>query len=311
MITQAPTELFFSKKDASDLRLGELVKATSPGSAEWLLLGYPDDEGIKNNGGRVGAAQGPNKIRELLYRMTPSAFSKVKLSLSDVGNLEIGSKLFDTHENAKNYVSQKLSAKKRMITLGGGHDYGYPDGAAFLQAFAKSKIKPLIINFDSHLDVRPLKDINRINSGTPFFRLLSEFAGRFEFLEVGLQPQCNSPSHLEWLKSKKGKFISITEIGQNGLLSSLKKKVKAQKKRPLFISLDIDALSTTCAPGASQGWPSGIYMREMQEALLWLQKNFDLKLFSIYEVSPPLDIDNITAKTAATLIHRILFRETL
>ena len=37
----------------------------------FCILGYPDDEGIKLNGGRTGAALAPTAIRQFLYKMTP------------------------------------------------------------------------------------------------------------------------------------------------------------------------------------------------------------------------------------------------
>ena len=44
------SNLFFSREDANDPRLGDLVKKS--GEEGVAILGYPDDEGIKLNGGR-------------------------------------------------------------------------------------------------------------------------------------------------------------------------------------------------------------------------------------------------------------------
>lgn len=68
-------DLFFSKQDKLDPRLGELVQifsAQGPIQKDHIyLLGYPDDEGIRLNGGRPGAQDGPDRIRQFLYRLTP------------------------------------------------------------------------------------------------------------------------------------------------------------------------------------------------------------------------------------------------
>src|SRR6516162_4042830 len=59
-----------------DPRLGEIVElwrgdlaALRPGRA--VLLGFPQDEGVRRNHGRPGAALAPAAIRHWLYRLTP------------------------------------------------------------------------------------------------------------------------------------------------------------------------------------------------------------------------------------------------
>src|SRR6185312_1348287 len=64
------SKLFFSKNDPLDPRLGDLVKTSTDG-ADVVIMGYPDDEGVRLNGGREGAEFGPAEIRHWLYRTTP------------------------------------------------------------------------------------------------------------------------------------------------------------------------------------------------------------------------------------------------
>src|SRR5438477_2324256 len=59
-----------------DPRLGEIIEswqgdraAVVPGRA--VLIGFPQDEGVRRNGGRLGAAFAPDAIRRWLYRLTP------------------------------------------------------------------------------------------------------------------------------------------------------------------------------------------------------------------------------------------------
>ncbi|MCB0385883.1 MAG: arginase family protein, partial [Bdellovibrionales bacterium] len=151
-------DLFFSRQDTNDPRLGELVQAYSGSLSiqkdHTYVLGYPDDEGIHLNGGRPGAKEGPDRIRQFLYRMTPP-FGSPPPSLWEVGNLPSSSSLEQRHAAAQKQAELILSQGGRVLSFGGGHDYGYPDGAAFLEiALAAEKRRPLVINFDAHLDVR-------------------------------------------------------------------------------------------------------------------------------------------------------------
>jgi formiminoglutamase len=308
MLTPISQSLLFSKNDPSDPRMGDLSKrmlSSDPtaeyieSSFDWALLGYPDDEGIALNGGRPGAAQGPDQIRSSFYKMTPSLFVRSMFGVADLGNIQ-GPTLNDRHAIARAQAGRCYSANKKLISLGGGHDYAYADVGAFLDTYAKQN--PLVINFDAHLDVRPLD--RGPTSGTPFFRVLNEFHGQFDFVELGIQPQCNSQNHLLWAQNHGAHIIFLEEIWQKGLFESLEPFFL--KSRPTFLSLDIDAFTSSEAPGCSQSWASGLQTGETLQCFAQLQNRMNLRGFGIYEVSPPLDTDNRTSKLAALLIHHLL-----
>src|SRR5437773_10849098 len=59
-----------------DRRLGEVIERwegdlTALSRGRGVLLGFPQDEGVRRNHGRAGAAQAPEEIRHWLYRLTP------------------------------------------------------------------------------------------------------------------------------------------------------------------------------------------------------------------------------------------------
>lgn len=294
-------KLFFSRDDLADPRLGDFARKADD-SASLYVAGYPDDEGVKNNGGRLGAAQGPDRIRHFLYRMTPNVWTSRSPSFFDIGNLTLTSPLDERHHNVRASLVEALKAKKRWLSFGGGHDYGYPDGAGFLEVFATQR--PLVINFDAHLDVRPLD--KTINSGTPFWRLLSEFKN-FDFIEIGIQSQCNSRLHLDWAKDHGAKILSLTEIRESGLSASEKilsfLENDILRRRPCYLSFDMDVVSSSFAPGCSQSWPTGISPSDLFTTLSVLLKRLDVRVLGIYEVAPPLDVSDITAKLAAEIAH--------
>lgn len=306
-VTPALKDLFFSKNDPQDPRLGD--RASQAGTVSlsstdpcFFILGYPDDEGIKLNNGRPGASEAPNSIRNFFYRMTPDAEVKTNFLIKDIGDILLSGDLKTRHERGRKLVSEILSIEGRWISLGGGHDYGYSDATAFAEAFKHQK--PLIVNFDAHLDVRPSE--KNLNSGTPFYRLMKDYSSTCHFVEVGLQPQCNSPAHAQWLVEKGGKLLWQETIEKNGMLESLQPLVPLSP-HPAFISVDIDAFTSAIAPGCSQSWASGMQWRQFTEAFDFLIEAFDVRGIGIYEVSPPLDRDNQTSKLAAMVMHRFLF----
>jgi formiminoglutamase len=303
--TPVAKELLFSKNDSQDSRLGEFVNTSS--TACLTVLGYPDDEGIQNNGGRKGASQGPDTIRKYLYRMTLPMLRPSPIQLNDIGNLIISPKLEERHKVAQSKL-EILFKTSNVISFGGGHDYAYPDGAAFLKTFSQEKYKPLIINFDAHLDVRPLKD--NITSGTPFYRLLENFQN-FDLLEIGIQSQCNSSFHYDWALKKGAQVLTYDELVMSGetftkkMLEFLEPHIL--KKRPAYISIDMDCLSSAFAPGCSQVFATGLTPFDLLPVLKILLKRLDVKILGIYETSPALDIDDRTSKLAAQLAYEYVF----
>jgi len=304
-------DLFFTKNDPQDKRLGDFVqdfnlKSINKFQENFVILGYPDDEGIHNNQGRAGAREAPDAIRKFLYKMTPATLSKKEFQLFDGGNLEIKESLFERHEFAAQKV-QDLLEVSHVISFGGGHDYGYADGKAFLKKFESQK--PLVINFDAHLDVRPF-DREKITSGTPFFRLLEEFHD-FDFVELGIQPQCNSQNHYEWAFQKGARILTWPEVLYSGqdhtsiILQFLEPFIL--KRRPTFLSIDIDGFSNAYAPGASQSFATGFDPDCFFKVFHVLCKRLDVKVLGIYEVSPLLDQTDRTSLLAAQIAFERIF----
>lgn len=299
------TTLFFTKNDPLDPRLGERTSfETNPSQIPQnsvVITGAPDDEGISLNGGRPGSKDAPTEIRRVFYKMTPPADGVFPNSIFDLGDSLDSKGIWDRHLEQEQLLFEAHLQSHTCISLGGGHDYGYPDGSAFLRAYENQN--PWIVNFDAHLDVRPLTSAP--HSGTPFYRLLKTYPSQFSFFEVGLQSQCNSKFHADWaLQNGATKLIWENELilGPEAHL----KPYLTGFKPPCWISLDIDCFSNKEAPGCSQSWASGFLYESFLPWLNFLAQNCSVKGIGIYEVSPRLDQDNRTSKLAALIMYRFL-----
>lgn len=299
----------FLENRKSDLTLQALnSKVKNP---DVKIFGYPDDEGIFLNGGKLGAAHGPSSIRKALYKMTPTAQME-HLVLKDEGDLNFSdSTIRERHEFASSHIKESLEQK--IVSFGGGHDYGYVDGSAFITKFRSkgnnSKSKPVIFNFDAHFDLRNLE--KGLSSGTPFFRLIEEFGESFELFEIGIQKQCNGKSLFEYAKDKK----NITTLIYDELypchefdFEHFKKTIdlKTNPKQDCYISVDIDGFSSAFAPGCSQSWPTGFDLKSFFKMFDYLNERFEVHILGIYEVSPPLDHEELTSRLAALITYKFL-----
>lgn len=301
------SNLFFSRKDPRDPRLGEIVKR-SPDGPGVAVLGYPDDEGVRLNGGRVGAKDGPDAIRNWLYRMTPHPRQKLK-SLFDMGNLKAESDLEQRHKGAASAVEDLIGKNHSVLALGGGNDYAFADGLGFLNSLKKGE-RGVVLNIDAHLDVRELD--RGLTSGTPFYRLL-ESKHEFDFFEIGIQGQCNSKAHWDYVEKKGGKIISMDEILGAGIsLTEVVSNAMGDlllKRRPAFIAIDMDSFAYPFAEGTSASWPLGILPHDFHSLLLMLLRRWDVRVLGLYEVSPSLENGAGTSKLAAQWAHMFLHEQ--
>jgi formiminoglutamase len=157
-----------------DIRLGDII--VEDDSGEIVLIGFPYDEGVRRNHGRIGAKFGPQSFRQLLKRTGTVINAEYDdldirkyLKISDGGDIKENLSLEEAHQQLEERIKELILNKKIPFVVGGGNDQSYPNVSALLN-YSKSIY---VINIDAHLDVRPLKENNQSHSGSPF-RLLCE-----------------------------------------------------------------------------------------------------------------------------------------
>ena len=254
--TRPNPDLFFSRNDRNDPRLGEIVRRDEGdyAASEIVILGCPQDEGVIRNNGRPGAEHAPSAIREQFYKLTPF---NIRKKLFDLGNTKIGASLEETHDTHTAVVEQVLRDGKRLIVLGGGNDVSYPDGVAMAEVFGRENW--IGINVDSHLDVRIA---DQRNSGTPYRQLLEE--GHLtpdHFFEVGYQTHFCSPVYYEYIRQLGVQRISLELLRSRSesdveLKEMIKNKfVKHSAALNTFFGFDLDVVRCADAPGVSAPSP--------------------------------------------------------
>lgn len=306
--TRPKPELFLRKNDKNDVRLGEIVSAEAKdyASAEIVILGCPQDEGVRRNGGRTGAALAPEAIRKQFYKLTNF---EISARIFDLGDTIIGKTLEDTHETHAQIVGQILADEKTIVVLGGGNDISYADGRAMSETFGVEKW--LAVNIDAHFDVRA--DSPR-NSGTPYRQLLEENLLKPQnFCEFGWQKQVNSPIYFNYLGEKGVHLISLEKIrkSSNETALNFNSFVKTslgisvtESDAKMFFGFDVDSVRSSDAPGVSASSPLGFTAEEFVELAEFAGNNRRTKIIEFTETNPIFDVDDRTAKLAAVAIHR-------
>jgi agmatinase len=99
----------------------------------------------------------------------------------------------------------------------------------------------------------------------------------------------------------------LLDLGLEKYVEEIVKFFKDSGIKYLYVSIDIDALDPSIAPGTGFAMPGGFSYREFWKMLREIAKNFNIVAFDVVEVAPNLDLNNrVTCNLAAKLIVEIM-----
>lgn len=286
------------------------------------LLGFACDEGVARNKGRVGAASGPDAIRQALANLAWHE-STPWLDLGNVtctqGQLEAAQ-----HECAQ-HIALALEHSK-VITLGGGHEVAWASFqglASFLQHHS-DKTSPAtttqggaqqqqrapkigIINFDAHFDLRTYDTQDtQPSSGTPFHQIARYCQAHqwpFQYACIGVSRASNTAALFQRADELGVLYIEDTELAPYSLKTPLEQlRQFIEQCDHLYLTIDLDVFPAATVPGVSAPAARGVSLDTLSPLLqLCLAQPEKLRLADIAEYNPRFDIDQQTARFAARL----------
>jgi formiminoglutamase len=303
LVERPNEELFFRRNDPNDVRLGEIVPNVKYEDAGVVIIGCPEDEGVRRNNGREGAALAPDAIRREFYRFTPFGISA---RIFDAGNIRVEGSLEETHDAYQTVIGQILKDGKKVISLGGGNDISYPAGASMASTFGAGNW--IGISVDAQFNVRAATERN---SGTAYRQLLEEKLLRPDyFYEVAYQTQLASPVYYRYLQNLNVNLISLEQIRSRTeadyeIRELMKQKfINHSSSLNSFFSFALDAVRMADAPGVTLPNPTGLRAGELITLVKFAANLVNTRIIEFTEVNPNFDIDNRTVKLVAVAMHR-------
>ncbi|TFF99718.1 MAG: agmatinase [Promethearchaeota archaeon] len=285
---------------------GEIIKKDT----EFVIFGIPWDSLTSIKG--VESSKAPKRIREATYDIglaTELGIEIPKLKVCDKGDIEIDSK--DISENLKNIEDfiQKLYETNSSIIpvmIGGDHFCSYPVIRKVGNFLKEDKLGVLV--FDAHLDFYDKWEENKYSHATISHRIFDlDFINNQNFLIVGTRDIDIPEQNLA--KQNNLEFFNAYEFHNN--INEFSQRIinffHNSKVEKLYISIDIDVLDPSIAPGTGYAIPGGFSYRELWHILRKLSIFFDIIGFDLVEVAPNLDLLNkITCNTAAKIIIELI-----
>jgi agmatinase/guanidinopropionase len=270
------------------------------------ILGVPYDGSTSY---RSGARFGPRAIREqslLLwgYNNAQQVAPFEVLKVVDYGDVDVVPvHILATHRAIEETSTAILEAGTRLITLGGDHSISLP----LLRAHHKRHGPLAVVHFDAHPDTWDEEyATHKYSHGTPFRRAIEEqLIDTQAYLQIGIRGPTGGPQDYADARQLGARLITFDESAEVGMKAVLAEIQQRVGHRPVYVTLDIDAVDPAFAPGTGTPEVGGFTSHQMLQLLRGLS-GLNLVGADLVEVAPVFDPQHITAILAANLVFEML-----
>jgi|Deesub1362A_J573_1020465.scaffolds.fasta_scaffold00089_42 agmatinase len=273
----------------------EFADATSSFSeARYVVMGVPVDI---TQSFRPGSRFAPSRIREASWNLESYSL-EFELSLSEVpihdcGDLAVEGSLKNILSHLSDVILKWLNEEKFPIVLGGDHSISIGTTGKLNNAS--------VLIFDAHFDLRNEFDGTRFSHACVTKRLLDMMEnGKIkEIILVGVRSGTREEKALADRTDGITYFTStrIRKTGCGEVIDLLRSYDR------IYISMDMDALDPSYAPGVSTPEPFGLTPWDVREILREIAKR-SLGM-DVVEVVPAYDT-GVTSVLAARFVHDII-----
>lgn len=279
------------------------LKVNKLEDANVIFTGIPFD---KNTSIGSGAAEAPDHIREMSIMfppMTQNGYMLDKIKLFDNGNITT-----EDFEEIQKEAYKAIESKKFPVFLGGDHSVAIATERAFYDYTKSLNKTPVIIHIDAHPDICDIYEDNYYSHATPNKRSLDYGYEDKNLTMIGMR--CFEPQEVKFLAEHKDitclKTEDVKHMGVSKVIELLKEKYNDENNM-IYLSYDVDSNDPAYAPGTGTPEPFGLTSFEVLDLILGIAKELNVQCFDIVEVSPKLDVNDITSSLAIKTLYELLY----
>lgn len=253
------------------------------------LIGVPTDS---NSSFMRGPASAPAFVREALLsdHGNPAAENGLELFRDiplDVGGDLMLSETPDDDTVIADAITRAAESGMLPFAIGGDHSITAP----IVRALARLHGPLNILHIDAHPDLYNDMQSNPRSHASPFARIM-ERGDAMRLVQIGIrtlndhQRQQAERFGVEIIEARHFDRAAVPELAS-----------------PLYISIDLDGLDPSAAPGVSHHEPGGLTVRELVSILA--RQHARLVGADVVELNPQRDVNGMTAIVAAKLVKEI------
>jgi len=266
---------------------------------DYVIFGVPYD---KTGSFRRGTKKAPYSIRQSSWNFESydllSGIDLKDISIHDYGDLDISKNesFSDIKKKIVSFVDRIVKKNKIPIAIGGEHTISHP----IVESIHKMNDDVGVIIFDAHLDFKDSYE-NNPQSHACVSRRISEIVGVENIAILGVRS--GTRDEFEYGKKQGLFYINSYDINNKGMEWAIEKTLDKFKDKRLYLTLDIDSIDPSFAPGTSTPEPFGISPFDILNFI----EIFSSQIigFDLVEVCPPYDHGE-TSLLAAKIIRYLI-----
>jgi len=326
------------KRRAGEVRLGERVKvldlsagddlelALSASPARYVLLGLPEDIGVRANYGRGGAYSAWNPVVATLLNVQSNRYftgdqllvlghvdftelmqKAADLNFQDSSDVAVARELVaEIDEMVMPIIEAIVKAGKEPVIVGGGHNNAFPNirGAVsgLQKRFNKHYTSIDCINCDAHSDLRSLEGRH---SGNGFSYALASGDLR-RYAMVGLHEIFNTEAVIEQIHADDRLhatfFEDIFVKGEDGFTEAVEEAIQFAGSEFTGLELDLDTIQNIPSSAKTS---SGISTIQARKFVHMVASKCNVVYFHIAEAAPVLSHIKTDLKTGKLIAYLI------
>ena len=286
--------------------------------AQVAFLGVPYDGGTPEPGLATGQRSGPGAAREESqfqfyypppvqtgddagaegwYDVEADRDYLVGVTMADVGDVKIQGS--DTEGNYERITGAARAIADRgalMVAIGGDHSISFPLGRG-MEPFGEFDV----VHIDAHADCVDEMDGSRLTGGCQLRRL-----GELPFVGTVTALGLRNVDRVEvdGIRELGGQWATSLEVIDHGAAEIVRRTVP--EADALYVTVDLDVLDSSIAPGHSLTEPGGLSYRQLRTMLVEVARRGRVIGFDIAELNPARDYSGATARVAAWIATHFL-----
>jgi len=245
---------------------------------------------------RTGARFGPEAIRSASALIRPyhpvhDVNVVEALSIVDYGDLPVSPGDTErTYAQVEEGLAPLVAADVFPIALGGDHSITYP----IMRAIADKHRAFTILHIDAHGDLYDEFEGDRFSHACPFARIMEErLAARL--VQVGIRTRT---AH----QRAQAERFGVETIDMRAWDAGARPRIVG----PVYVTIDLDGLDPSCAPGVSHPEPGGLVTRDVVSLIHAIEGT--VVGGDVVELNPARDPLSLTAFVAAKFVKELASR---
>jgi agmatinase len=242
---------------------------------------------------RPGTAHGPRRIGQVAESLEDySPVLDADLSdraIDDVGDVDLHGLSLSRSLDRIELIAASHVGHSFVLAYGGEHTASLP----MIRAASRHYADLMVVHFDAHLDIRRDYEGEPITHAT-WANVVGEEIGFERIVQLGVR----SGTRDEHQRARACRHSSSSLDIPRDVLEDL-------LAHPVYVTIDIDVLDPSAAPGTGCPEPGGPSFRELMTAVYTL-RDCHVVGADVMEILPDCDIADVTSITAAKIGREML-----